>query len=171
MKKEGFVKGAVLGGLIGSAAGLLLAPKSGKDLRCDISETCSNITDKGYALRDSLVDEGHHIKDRVRGTAEDLHDVFFEDGHDDSNDFVIGSVIGALVGATAAVLLAPKSGKELRRNLEKTYEKVKDNAEEIREEMVDYAHKGQKAANSSIDDFLELAHVGLKAWNNLKRGR
>lgn len=171
MKKEGFVKGAVLGGLIGSAAGLLLAPKSGKDLRCDISDAYSNIAEKG-----------HHIKDVIHNGAEDLHGAFFEEETGENSEFVIGSVIGALIGASAAVLLAPKSGKDLRKGLEKTYARVKDTvsdtAEEFRDEVADYAQKGQKAArstvdaaHSSVDDFLELAHVGLKAWNNLQRRR
>lgn len=178
MKKEGFVKGAVLGGLIGSAAGLLLAPKAGKDLRCDIADTYCNFNEKGHHLKDALSEKGHHLKDAIQGGAEDLHDTFFDEENGDNSEFVIGSVVGALIGASVAVFLAPKSGKDLRRDLEKTYEKVKDTAGDYRDEAVDYVHKGQKAARnsiegakSSVDDFMELAQMGLKIWNNLQNRR
>ena len=37
-RQEGFVVGAVVGAVVASVASLLFAPKSGKDLRRDISE-------------------------------------------------------------------------------------------------------------------------------------
>src|SRR4029079_6627348 len=98
MKKEGFVKGAVLGGLIGSAAGLLLAPKAGKDLRCDIADTYCNfnekghhlkdaLSEKGHHLKDALSEKGHHLKDAIQGGAEDLHDTFFDEENGDNSEF------------------------------------------------------------------------------------
>jgi len=172
-KKEGFVKGAVVGGLVGSAVGLLLAPKSGKELRCDISDTYCNISEKGHELKNAISEKGHAIKEKIRGSAEDVRESLSEE--EDSNEFFVGSVIGALVGATAAVLLAPKAGKEMRRDIEKAYDAVKDRAEDFRdnvkENVSDLAKRGQKAAGTSMDDFIELAQVGLKAWNNLQRRR
>ncbi|RED56503.1 MULTISPECIES: YtxH domain-containing protein [Cohnella] len=37
------IKSAVIGGIIGAAAALLLAPKSGKELRGDIRERCASL--------------------------------------------------------------------------------------------------------------------------------
>jgi len=41
-----FIIGAFIGGLLGAAAALLLAPKSGRDLRKDISEQYSQVSEK-----------------------------------------------------------------------------------------------------------------------------
>lgn len=163
IKNEGFVKGAVVGGLVGSAAGLLLAPKSGKDLRCDITDTCLGRT---HDLKNAISNTGHSIKDKIRGSVEETEDLLNDD-NSDVQDFVTGGIIGALLGVTAAVLLAPKKGKELRKDLIETYENVKESAEEIGDDVINFAKKSGKG--SSVDDFLELAKVGLKAWNNLQK--
>lgn len=41
-----FVIGALVGGIVGAAAGLLLAPKSGKDLRSDVAVQAVQLKDK-----------------------------------------------------------------------------------------------------------------------------
>jgi gas vesicle protein len=42
---DGFFKGFVIGSIIGGIAGLLLAPKSGKEIREDLSEEAGKILD------------------------------------------------------------------------------------------------------------------------------
>lgn len=161
---NGFVTGAALGGLIGSVAGLLLAPKSGKDLRCDIAETYCDVTEGAEKYGKKIKEKGEHL----------LH---FNSEKEDSatTNFLIGSVIGAVVGATAAVVLAPKSGSELRKNITKTYDDVKENADEWKENIVELAQKFGKTVNnkthSKIDDIVDFASVGIKIWNNLKKGK
>ncbi|WP_195575313.1 YtxH domain-containing protein [Paenibacillus sp. 1001270B_150601_E10] len=41
-----FIKGAIIGGLVGAAAALLLAPKSGRELRTDLACGAQNVTEK-----------------------------------------------------------------------------------------------------------------------------
>ena len=43
---DGFIKGFVLGGIIGAALGLFLAPKSGQELREDLSGEAENLLAK-----------------------------------------------------------------------------------------------------------------------------
>ena len=51
-----FIIGALLGGAVGAVAALLLAPKSGRDLRQDIAERSEDIVDKaqGYFKEDVM---------------------------------------------------------------------------------------------------------------------
>lgn len=42
----GMIKGALIGGVIGAAAALLLAPKSGRELRADIGYRYSDVSDR-----------------------------------------------------------------------------------------------------------------------------
>ncbi len=46
MKTSDFLKGALIGGLIGAAAGILFAPKSGKETREDIARKTDEIIKK-----------------------------------------------------------------------------------------------------------------------------
>ncbi|EIT85487.1 general stress protein [Fictibacillus macauensis ZFHKF-1] len=47
INSKDFLIGALIGGFVGAASALLLAPKSGKELRSDINEQASTVMDKG----------------------------------------------------------------------------------------------------------------------------
>ncbi|ASS64832.1 MULTISPECIES: YtxH domain-containing protein [unclassified Paenibacillus] len=61
-KKYGFAWGAIAGGVVGSVTALLLAPKSGRELRSDIGE---------YAVKaaDTAVEIGEIIGDKAAAAA------------------------------------------------------------------------------------------------------
>lgn len=162
----GFIKGAVCGGLIGSAAGLLLAPKPGKQLRCDIVDAYHDIADKTEEF-------GHRIKERGRYfTSEEKTEA-------STSTFVVGSVIGAVVGVTAAMLMAPKSGSELRRDVSRKVEGARDTAENWRESIADFVDtlnekvgkRSPKGGRSRIHDVLDIASMGINVWQNLQKRR
>lgn len=44
--KGGLAKGLLIGGIVGAAAALLLAPKSGRELRSDITNRYMDVQDK-----------------------------------------------------------------------------------------------------------------------------
>lgn len=46
MNGKDFLLGAIVGGVIGAVTALLLAPKTGKELRSDISEQYQNVSEK-----------------------------------------------------------------------------------------------------------------------------
>ncbi|HQZ23210.1 MAG TPA: YtxH domain-containing protein [Thermoflexales bacterium] len=52
-----FIAGAVLGGLIGGAAGTILAPKSGNELRKQIRREVNAILDEGRKAADDRESE------------------------------------------------------------------------------------------------------------------
>jgi gas vesicle protein len=69
MKDSGFgsfLAGVVIGGLIGAAIGLLLAPASGDELRSQVGE----YVDEKRAAFDEAVNEGRAAADKARAEME-----------------------------------------------------------------------------------------------------
>ncbi|MFC5543339.1 MAG: YtxH domain-containing protein [Bacilli bacterium] len=85
-----FVIGALVGGIVGAAVGLLLAPKTGKDLRSDVLEQASNIRQKGIVLTSTakektaqlssqIKEQSSHLVDKVK-SKKDKSPQVFDDG-------------------------------------------------------------------------------------------
>lgn len=76
MSGKDFVIGALLGGIIGASAALLLAPKSGKELRQDLSEGYQTASKKTQEIAKNV--SGHtdefvgKVKDRASRVKEDM---------------------------------------------------------------------------------------------------
>lgn len=69
MSSKDFVVGAIVGGLVGAATALFLAPKSGKELRKDLSEQgnilmekSAPLMEKGTALKQTAAEKGMALK-------------------------------------------------------------------------------------------------------------
>ena len=73
-KSSTFVKGAVIGGLIGAAAALLLAPKSGRELRSDISNKAQEVGSKTKEVATDLSVKATTAAKIVSEKAEDVVD-------------------------------------------------------------------------------------------------
>jgi gas vesicle protein len=65
MKKGGFVKGTILGAVVGAVAGLLLAPKSGKETREDIKR-------KAQGTYQDVNDQLRRLSEEVSGRVDSL---------------------------------------------------------------------------------------------------
>lgn len=168
-----FFKGALMGSLVGSVAGLLFAPLSGRKMREEIADGCQNL----YGAN--------------KGTLETV-----KENIESNETFLVGGAVGAVVGVIAALLLAPKSGKELRDVLGDKYELVRDQAEkflsqasdkgknawhEMEEQagdwketlqmIVDKLSGGKKRGQNCLDEVLEWANMGLKFMKQLQPGR
>ncbi len=73
MKDSGFgsfLAGVVIGGLIGAAIGLLLAPSSGEELR----EQVGGFVDERKAAFDDAVNEGRMAAEQARADMQDAYD-------------------------------------------------------------------------------------------------
>ncbi|MFJ7731005.1 YtxH domain-containing protein [Lysinibacillus sp. NPDC097231] len=61
-----FVIGALVGGIVGAAAGLLLAPKSGKDLRSDVAVQAVNLKDKSTDFSTTAKDKTVQLSKQIQ---------------------------------------------------------------------------------------------------------
>lgn len=75
-KKDSYLKGGIIGAAIGVVAGLLFAPKSGKETREDIKQaankTAKELESKLKELHDQLADKAEETKaaaKKLKGTA------------------------------------------------------------------------------------------------------
>ncbi len=59
---KGFVLGAVIGGVVGAATALMLAPKSGKELRVDLNEGAKSLGEKTEKLRQTATEKTSQLK-------------------------------------------------------------------------------------------------------------
>ena len=66
-----FLLGAFVGALTGSIVALLLAPKTGIELRKDLSRQLHTIREKGEQLKQTWIDEGH-IKEYAKEAKEKI---------------------------------------------------------------------------------------------------
>ena len=69
-----FVTGAIVGGLAGALAALLLAPKSGKELRESLNEQTSSLKDKSADLASVAKEKASGLKDTVSQQSSTLKD-------------------------------------------------------------------------------------------------
>ncbi|MFC3883259.1 YtxH domain-containing protein [Bacillus songklensis] len=66
MSKEGlnsrdFLLGTIIGGVVGAATALLLAPKSGRELRSDINDQATYIRLKTEQVKNSAMEKGQEL--------------------------------------------------------------------------------------------------------------
>lgn len=69
-----FVIGALVGGIVGAAVGLLLAPKTGKDLRSDVAQQAVNIRQKGLVLTSTAKEKTVQLSNQIKEQSSQLVD-------------------------------------------------------------------------------------------------
>ncbi|MFK9091152.1 YtxH domain-containing protein [Bacillus salipaludis] len=60
-----FLLGALIGGVVGAAAALFLAPKSGKELRITLSNQAGSIMDKSGQLRENVMNKNNEFRSKT----------------------------------------------------------------------------------------------------------
>lgn len=149
-----FLKGSLIGAILGGATGLLLAPKSGKELREDITNGYTYLNEKTQGLSEQINTRGHKI----------LHPFEKEKPSHQPHSFLIGGIAGALVGAAISSLLAPQSGAKLRKTLGKTYEDIVDASEDI---LSNLDSKGKETTGEIMD----WVNLGMKFLHQMQKRR
>ena len=66
---KSFIRGALAGSLAGSLAALLLAPKSGQELRRDITDKARHVSDKGQKLAGKISETSIEYTDKIKEAA------------------------------------------------------------------------------------------------------
>ena len=111
-----FVIGALVGGIVGAAAGLLLAPKAGSELRGDVAHQAVNIKDKSVELSQQLKDQSTHLVDKVKAKTSKAPTVF-DDGTVSSEgeeplDEVVSAVEEVITEATEGIEAVADAAEE-----------------------------------------------------------
>jgi len=70
----GTIKGVIIGGVIGAVTALLLAPKSGRELRSDICDRYSTVQDRTKQLLSDATSKTQEIAKQVGQQASDMAD-------------------------------------------------------------------------------------------------
>ena len=74
MHVKDFVIGALVGGIVGAAAALLLAPKSGSELRGDVAVQAVTLKDKGVELSHVAKDKTAQLSSQLKEQSTQLVD-------------------------------------------------------------------------------------------------
>ena len=74
INSKDFIIGALIGGIVGAAAALFLAPKSGRELRGDINEGAKYLTDKTEKFRHTAVEKGSELAEVAKTKTSQLTD-------------------------------------------------------------------------------------------------
>lgn len=67
-KRGNLITAAVLGGITGTVAGLLLAPKSGQELRQDLAGQTHKMGEKVVEIKDKAQNAWHNVEDKTQAT-------------------------------------------------------------------------------------------------------
>jgi gas vesicle protein len=123
-RKNSILVPVLAGSAVGAGTALLLAPKSGKELRKDLKRFAKK-TEKQVA---EVIDEGKDFYKEGRKVVARTLDAgkkMYEEGterldglvHKKERSFVAPILVGGLIGAGIALLYAPKSGKAVRQDI------------------------------------------------------
>ena len=74
-RTEGFIVGVLVGAAVAALSSLLLAPKSGRELREDIGETTNKALDQANNYLDVARKKGHEVAEDVEEQASAYFDV------------------------------------------------------------------------------------------------
>ena len=69
-----FVIGALVGGIVGAAAGLLLAPKAGRELRDDVAHQAVHLKDKSMELSSTAKEKTTQLSQQLKEQSTQLVD-------------------------------------------------------------------------------------------------
>lgn len=179
----GFLKGALLGGLAAGITGLLLAPRSGRELRDGIVDGYNSVTQSTCDFADELKKRGRHL---LYGEEEE------ESSH---SSMLAGLVCGGVLTAIVTLLLAPESGSKLRSRLGHQYHDIRDKAEYFANNVSEKGHdaieqlgdwkdtllsivnklnghtNGRKNKSDVIEQIVDWAGLGLNVLQHLQKRR
>ncbi|MCP1145598.1 YtxH domain-containing protein [Lysinibacillus endophyticus] len=74
LNMKDFVIGALVGGIVGAAAGMLLAPKTGRDLRSDVAYQAVQLKDKSVVLSSTAKEKTVQLSNQLKEQSTQLVD-------------------------------------------------------------------------------------------------
>lgn len=125
-RAEGFIVGAIIGAAIAALATLLLAPKSGKDLRKDIGEG----TTKTLEHTDEYLEDARKKGTKVMHDVEDTASSYFD---------VAGDKVGGALSKTKGMFR--RKADKVEDTVEDVADDAKDKYKEAKDEYKTYQFK------------------------------
>ncbi|MFA6914916.1 MAG: YtxH domain-containing protein [Parachlamydiales bacterium] len=178
----GFLKGALLGGLAAGITGLLLAPRSGRELRNGIVDGYNSVSQSTSDFADELRKRGHHL---FHGQEEETSS---------NSSMLIGLACGGILTAIVTLLLAPESGSKLRARLGNQYCDIREKAEDFVHQVGEKGHdavehledwkdtlltivnklnssSAKKGKSEVLEQIMDWAGLGLNVLHQLQKRR
>jgi len=110
IKSNKVIKAALFGGLVGGLTGLLLAPKSGQELRQDLTVQVQEIGDKAVVIREKAQSAWQNVEDKTQLTVSTGKNLIEKGKHMASNLKILIHEIqnGALTKTSTVYVLEEK---------------------------------------------------------------
>jgi gas vesicle protein len=141
----------LISGAIGAGLALLLAPKSGKDIRSDITRLAKRGSEQAANLSGGTADVGRAVESGELASAPASGELASEAvSASEERSLVLPILVSGVVGAAVALLFAPKPGSEVMTDIKdmaaSAVEKGKGWYEQSAAAMKEALEKGKEAA-------------------------
>jgi gas vesicle protein len=151
----------LISGAIGAGLALLLTPKSGKDIRNDITRLAKRGGEQAANLPGGTADAGKVVESGERAFAPAVAQETAMLDESAERSLVLPILISGVVGAAVALLFAPKPGSEVMTDIKdmasSAVEKGKDWYEQGAAAVKDAMEKGKEAAVESKEKLKSAA--------------
>ncbi|WP_202078527.1 YtxH domain-containing protein [Caldalkalibacillus salinus] len=149
MNGKDFVIGALVGGIIGAGAALLLTPKSGRDLRVDISDGYQTASQKTKEIAKNVGEKSEYFTGRVKEVAGHVKEDFdkFKTNLQDSEEEVTEETVAEESQEQVAASIDDES------TTLSSYSSLSDTQEDVQEDQQESDHLHSAAKEKSLSDF------------------
>ena len=164
-----FIIGALIGGIIGAATALFLAPKSGKELRTDLNTHASTLKEKTSTYTDSAKEKSSGLTQQVKEQSSKVVDKVknLKGGQSPMDDGTASSEgeesIEMLDTVQNSVDQAESSGKEA---FTSTANALREAVEEVKEEKKSETNKNSSSNSSNSSNSNNNINSSNKNSNN-----
>lgn len=156
----------LLGGLVGAAAGMLLAPRSGEDTRVAIKDIgkalrdqMGDSADSALSMASDMTKENRKMASKLTKQAKDraaevqrrgkaikaiLQGEDIPDQKSMAGTFISGILLGSIIGAAVGMIVAPRPGSETRAVL-------RDKGMQLKDQMSQTASTARDRAQQMAD--------------------
>jgi gas vesicle protein len=163
-RKSSILIPVLMGSAVGAGVALLLAPKSGKEVRKDLKRFAAKTRDQVAEVIDEgrdLYEEGREVVAKAVKAGKET----YEEGtekieklmHGKKRSLMVPILASGVIGAGIALMLAPKTGKEVRRDLKRI-------AANTRDKVVSAIDKGKVLYMEGRKAIPEAVKAGKKVY-------
>jgi gas vesicle protein len=158
-RKRSIVAPVLIGSVAAAGIALLLAPKTGKEVRKDLKRFATNTRNQVAEVIDEgreLYEEGREVVAGAVKAGRERYDAGTERlmrlMHKKERSLVAPILAGGIIGAAVALLLAPKLGKEVRSDLMRIAGSSRDKLVSAIDKGMDLYRERRKAAPEAVEE-------------------